>query len=208
MNINFDFLFDLVCRDDTYKSYYKQVEDGIRKKASYHNEKRREIVDTALFGKYKDDIIFSALSLKNSNGLTSYGDYVVFLKNDFISKRTTFLEENSYTFASKNAKEIISGNIPLGYRAIWENKSKLSIAKLGDKIKKKTKCFSSILLHSDGDRNNDDFIEAHIYSSININNIFAVKQTKASSNNKNDLIKLMVIKDKLSNKNIKWIDHE
>lgn len=213
MNVDLDFLYSFVCHDEQYKTYYNQVKDKDRTRMSFNHERKRSIVDTSLFVSYKDNIIFAALSLEKSNGLVSYGNYSIFLKNKSVKNRTTFLEENSYNFAEKYSTELVLNGVPKGYRALWEHRAMLSIAKLGQDINSQTKeeSFPDILLYSDGDRSKDEYIEAHIYGPISISSVNFIKQTKSNTNSKNkkdDLAKIEQIKATLSNKKIKWVSNE
>jgi hypothetical protein len=58
--------------------------------------------------------------------------------------------------------------LPKGYRATWQHRSKLGVAKLSAKIDARTPSnkYSGILLHQGATAASDDFIEVHIWGSI------------------------------------------
>lgn len=97
------------------------------------------------------------------------------LKTEMIARRTTVFEENPHKFISKHR---LLGNQPLtpGHRSDWEGRSRLAVAKLQPDIGRST-CdeeFPSILQKDVGDTGEADFVEAHIYGSINRNAIESV----------------------------------
>ncbi|MBQ0719934.1 MAG: hypothetical protein KBT88_10230 [Gammaproteobacteria bacterium] len=154
-----------------YVNYEKLVGAGVRSRGSFANDSHRKIVAGALFGSFGDQILYGALSL-NGRGLATYGDIYCTLKGDSISKRTSFLEENSYDFSQKYKDE----QLPNGYRCDWGNRDKLVAIKLESEglIKKSSdpKKWPSLVLNCDGvDRSKDKFVEAHIYGSFNIYSI-------------------------------------
>jgi len=123
-------------------------------------------VDTTLFPYYYNKIKFAALSL-NDHGLSLFGDCHIVLKTDLIKKRATVFEQNSCIFYEKHD---CKKRVPFGYRATWENRHLLAVAKLHSSINHTTvdkKQFSEVLI-SNGSKKDADFIEVHIYGNINV----------------------------------------
>ena len=58
--------------------------------------------------------------------------------------------------------------LPKGYRAIWENKDELAVSKLFIVITEghKTEDFCNFVLYSDGARESEEFMEAHIFGEL------------------------------------------
>ncbi len=56
--------------------------------------------------------------------------------------------------------------IPCGYRATWQNKSKLAVSKLHSKLSNETNKsdFPGIVINDDAE--DSDFIEAHLYGAV------------------------------------------
>ncbi|VFM95213.1 MAG: hypothetical protein BECKG1743D_GA0114223_100419 [Candidatus Kentron sp. G] len=159
-----------------FTSYSLQVAAGSRKPASREDDKRRRGTEGTLFGALAPKICYAALSLDDA-GLVSYGDDCFFTLVEAAARaRGTLLEENSYTFVQKH--KILPGDeIPAGYRAVWRDRHKLAVAKLAGQIDESTtdSAFAQLLLHSDGDRATDKFMEVHIYSGFDNQSVDGVR---------------------------------
>ena len=152
-----------------YTGYEVPVEAGVRRPASLDHDRHRRAVGGLLFGSYDGKIRYGALSLTHS-GLPTYGEICCHLRSVAIQDRTSFLESNSYTFVEEHSLRP-GMPIPPGYRAVWDNRHELALAKLGGLLGKAQgiAAWQDLLVSSDGkDRNKDDFIEAHIYDSFDI----------------------------------------
>jgi len=150
-----------------YNNYEELVASGTRAPASMKDDALRNSIAGTIFGTYKKEIRYGAINIENK-GLSSYGSAHCVLKIVSIKKRTTFMDENSYKFI-KTHKIGHGGEIPLGHTCSWGYKERLALNKLSqyfmdyeeyEEILKK-------LLVSTKDRENDEFIEAHIYGSFN-----------------------------------------
>ena len=204
INVDCNFLlYLLTCKKILYSSYNMQVEAKIRRPAKPEDDQNRGAVGFKLFGYYFGEIIYAALSL-DGKGVKSYGDYSIKLKEIAISHRATLLEDNSFHFSKKHN---IFQSLPLGYRAIWEEKHKLTVAKLAKRISGGTSKqeYAKILLYSEGNRETDDFIEVHIFGIIDINAIESLKG-RFLPRNREEKVNLAKIKDYLKNAGIGWIE--
>lgn len=147
-----------------YDNYEQLVGAKARRPAAPDNDRHRCAVAALLFGSYADDVVYGALSL-GVEGLPTYGDVHCRLRSVTVEKRTSFLETNSFTFVK--VRGITPGTpLPLGCTACWEHRHRLVLAKLADRLSPgQTECeWQAMLIQSDGQsRENDDFIEAHIY---------------------------------------------
>jgi hypothetical protein len=164
INVNLDYLKHLFTRDKSlYSAYSQQVDAGIRKLANPADDRRRKAVEGLIFGSYGKDIIYAALSLDGA-GLSSYASYALRLRSVAVSKRATLLECNSYDFVEKHTLTPDSA-FPLGYRSVWNDRHKLALAKLHDRIEAANDDtdFAKMLLFTEGKRVTDDFIEVHVY---------------------------------------------
>ena len=168
-------------------------------------DRHRRTVDAMLFGAYGDQIIYAALSL-DGNGLKSYGAYSVILRDVAVSKRASVLEENSCSFV-KNHKMEPGHPIPEGYRAPWGRRAELAVAKLADLISPTTSDsdFSSLLLSNGSTRDDDNFMEVHIYGGFDQNAIEAVSGNSAPKRADEKGI-ATVVKEVLNNTGKKWIE--
>lgn len=147
-----------------YTNYERLVGAKARKPASPGNDRHRFGVGGTLFAGYANDIMYGALSL-TKEGLPTYGEVYCRLRSVTIDKRTSFLETNSYKFVSEH--NISPGDkLPVGHTACWRQRHHLVLAKLAEHLSagQTEPDWQALLLQSDGkDRNNDVFVEAHIF---------------------------------------------
>lgn len=163
--------------NEIYQNYENLVASGDRRPAMINNDTHRSGVTGILFGSYGKKIRYGVLSLNDYGLLSSYGKAHCRLRSIVVKDRTTFLETNSYKFIeAENLKP--SDGIPLGYISNWNNRHKLALAKTSKALNKTTSetDFSNLVINSSGkDRNEDEFIEAHIYGSFDGNAIESIR---------------------------------
>lgn len=155
-----------------YTNREQLVGANARKPAGPDNDRHRCAVGALLFGSYAGRIVYGALSL-TEKGLPTYGDIHCRLRSVTIDKRTSFLETNSYRFV-RDHSIAPRDKLPVGYTACWRQRHKLVLAKLADRLStgQNESDWQAILIQSDGqNRENDDFVEAHIYEGFDINAI-------------------------------------
>lgn len=156
-----------------YSNYERLVGGGVRTPALPENDQQRCAVAGQLFGSYASSIFYGVLSLTNQ-GLPTYGDVYCRIRPVTIKNRTSFLETNSYNFVRVNGDKS-----PVGYMACWEKRHFLVMAKLADRLSlgQTESDWQSILVESDGqNRQNDGFVEAHIFESFNRDSIESFEQ--------------------------------
>lgn len=151
-----------------YANYEALVGSTLRRPATPDNDRHRKAVAGLLFGQTDSQIRYGCLAIANE-ALASYGDVACGLRPETVKKRTTFLEENSYDFVRRHGLEP-GKPIPAGFRAVWENRDKLALAKLGRKLKRgqRREELRGLLIQSSGDRTSDQFIEAHVYGGFTV----------------------------------------
>lgn len=167
VNCNLSFLREFVSRASTlYANYHRGVQAGIRKAAEANWDLDRVAADGLLFGSYSNNIVMAALSLTDT-GLSSYGPYSMKLREVAVYKRSSVLEENSFNFIEHH-KLSIRTPIPQGYRAKWEERAKLAVAKLADFVAHGMGDvdFQRLLLVDTGDRASDSFMEVHLFGTF------------------------------------------
>lgn len=147
---------------ELYTTYYKKL--GAQARVPHGNkwDRLRGHADEELFPNYREDIRFGALSLDGA-GIPSYGDCTLVLRDDMISHRASVFEENSALFMESHGYEA-----PPGYRADWQNRGKLCVAKLAEEIHPTTapEQFIGILLRPGSTPEEDRFVEVHIWGPI------------------------------------------
>jgi hypothetical protein len=174
-----------------YTNYERLVGVNARRPADADNDRQRWAVGGLLFGSYADCIVYGALSL-TKDGVGTYGDVHCRLRSVTIKKRTSFLETNSYRFVRDHGINA-GGNLPVGYRACWQHRQNLVLAKLSNRLSpgQTESDWQAILIQSDSqNRENDDFVEAHIYEGFDrnaIESLVKVTGKKLSKSEKLDI---------------------
>lgn len=149
-----------------YNTFHNQVQSGLRLPEDNSWDKGRDAAESTINPNFYRDINFAALSL-NGKGVRSYGEYSVVLKDEFIRARTSFFDENPFTFCRRH-KLIVGDAPPPGYRSTWNDRAKLAMAKLHPKLKGGTTQadYPGVLVDQGTSTGDADFIEAHIYGPI------------------------------------------
>lgn len=151
--------------NELYSTFYKLVRAEARSPEANEMDRIRGAIDAVLFPNYHEEIRFAALTL-DGKGLTTFGDYTIVLSSRTIERRASVFEENSVYFFQRRVKAW--ERPPPGYRAVWNDRHKLGVAKLADRIDANTTPghFPKLLLRSGGPPEADDFIEVDIYGPI------------------------------------------
>jgi len=174
----------LATRDnEIYATFYNLNSAGLRLPEGGKWDILRSVVDSALFPNYKEQIRFAALSL-NGVGLSNYGEYSIVLRTDMIAHRTSVFEENSILFMEHHNIRIAEADqLPEGYRAGWEKRARLCVAKLSGRIDATTQTdeYSGLLLRQGATSDEDEFVEVHIWGPLTVRTIEEVNLTDPKS---------------------------
>ncbi|WP_346295143.1 hypothetical protein LRC39_17855 [Rhodopseudomonas sp. P1] len=149
-----------------YISYHSQVRSGARIPEENEWDKGREAAESTINPVYFGKINYTALSL-DGFGVLWWGEYSVVLREKHIALRTSVFEENPFIFCERH--RVAAGKSPpKGFRATWDARQDLAIAKLSGKIAASTENneYASILLNQGTSRANADFIECHTFGPI------------------------------------------
>ncbi len=149
-----------------YVSFHSQVRAGARMPEDNDWDKGRAAAESTINPLYFEKINCTALSL-DGFGVLWWGEYSMAFKELHIASRATVFEENPFLFCGRH--RVIAGRRPpLGYRATWENRDQLAVAKLASKIESVTEKsqFPPILLNEGTSRGDADFVECHIYGPL------------------------------------------
>ncbi len=154
-----------------YATYYELIRAGVRLSTGEKWDRLRVATDGALFGeKNKDQIRFAALTL-DGMGLDNYGECSLVVRNEMIAHRSSVFEENSVKFMERHKIGLAAVNdLPRGYRAPWEDRSKLCTAKLAVALDKTSQPddFPKLLLKQGESSDDDDFVEVHIWGPMSV----------------------------------------
>jgi hypothetical protein len=178
ISVKLGFLHFFVADDkQLYTTYQLGVKAQTRKAAAAEDDRHRIAVEGAIFGSYGDKIRYAALSLDGRG--PSYGSYSFRLEEIAVKDRASLLEENSYDFVERH--NVKKGRIPPGYRSVWQERHKLTVAKLATQVSSTTieKDYPQLLLPAATDRLSDEFIEVHIFGPLDISAIESVRGKSA-----------------------------
>lgn len=160
----------------TAATYYQQISGNCRIPDDNEWDRLRRITDSAFFQCYGHEINFAALST-NRNWLNNYGDGAIFFREKMIAHRSTVFEKNTVTWLNQRSGEL---KIPAGYRATWQNRGILAVAKLGDASYAPKADIDTLLLSCGPSTADDVFIEVHICGGFTIRSAEAVVVRKGA----------------------------
>lgn len=162
------------------KNYYsRSPEESQRKRKDLEQEGEKSLfpferpeVDEFFYGQYKDRVHHATISLVKCKGLSSYGRIRICFDKQRVQENACLLEKNSFvvyrnylnlTAAKQSSCDLIS--ILPGCRAFWQDLSMLAVAKLACDIVEdmQKELFCRVLLTDTRRREQDDFIEVHIF---------------------------------------------
>lgn len=176
--------------DELYASFYGQLQAGARTPSEGFWDGVREVVDSKLFGFYKNHIRFAALAL-NRRGFCHYGDCFVTLRDDMIAHRSTVFEENSVMFMHQRNLGITSA-LPDGFMAPWQNRGRLALAKYAGALSAEMVAsdFPAVLASEGVNAEEDAFIEVHIYGPLSIRTVADVSVHAGSTDIRQEALQI------------------
>lgn len=151
--------------DEVYATFYELLGAHVRLWETGKWSVLRSAADVAFFPGYHIQIRFAALSL-DSAGLSNYGDCSITLRAEMIAHRASVFEENTVTFLERrNIPFPDLANLPVGFRATWDERALLCVAKLAKLIEAgaTTEMHDSLLLKQGQTSASDEFVEVHIW---------------------------------------------
>lgn len=175
-----------------YATYYQLAEAQLRFPSGDKWDTLRRVVDSAVFPGYGEKIRFGALSMDGC-GLLNYGECFLVLREDMIAHRSTVFEENTALFMDNHdIKMSEADNLPKGYRATWDERDKLCVCKLADKLTPTSDLpdFSRLLIQQGKTTEDDDFVEVHTWGPLTVRSLDCVVIHK----NKKNRVNLVIIK--------------
>ncbi len=179
-----------------YPTYYQLITAGPRFPMGEKWDTLRDVADAALFGPYREQIRFAALSL-DGRALANYGEMSWVLREDMIAHRASVFEENSVLFMKHHKiRRDRAHKLPRGRRASWPERSKLCVAKLAGKIDATTAAsdFPGILLRAGKTTADHDFVEVHVGGSMTIQTLRRVILMEGSRRRRKTIVKALEAK--------------
>jgi hypothetical protein len=149
--------------NQTMVSFYKMVRAGRIPENNEYDINRQRVEGTIHPLGVAENIIYAALAL-DGRGVRWFGDYSITFKDMMIQTRSSVFEENLFRFCEKNPVTPTGTALP-GYRANWNRRAEVAMAKLHPRISPGTNAaqFAEILLDHGAQSADSDFIEVHIY---------------------------------------------
>ena len=168
-------IFRNMSMGDNYISYYNALAIGARKAAGATYDSHRRAVDDKVHTGYGNEIINAALS-PDGRGLINYGPITLQLLGASIEDRASVMRENSFDFydryhlGDRNAVE------EPGWRSVWVDRARLGVAHLEPAISAATGDaeLQDIILSSGTMRQNDRYLEVHIYGELSWQTLAAI----------------------------------
>lgn len=149
-----------------FTTYYKMVGADARIPNNEHDNMRVTLDSSVNPHEVHRHITYSALSLNNL-GVAWYGVCSVTFSEESVSARSSVFQENPHTFFDNHG---IAAHkpVPPGYRAPWNRRSELAIAKLHARIEPgmSDKNFPDVLMEQGSTSDDSDFIEVHTYMAL------------------------------------------
>jgi hypothetical protein len=147
-----------------YLNYYESMDQGRRQIAEARYHSHRAAVDEKIHPGYGQWIINAALS-PDGRGLSSYGAVTLALKEAAVAQRASVLRENAYDFYDACDLGRRDAEEPPGWRSTWDERQRLAIAHLGQRVTVVTTeaDLPALLLSPGTDKQSDRFLEVHIW---------------------------------------------
>jgi hypothetical protein len=150
-----------------FYSFHHQVQYQGRTPTETEWDQQRGAAEAAINPIYYQELNYAALTL-DGLGMTYYGPYSVTLKSVTIDERASVFEQNPFYFNERH--HVTAGRAPpLGYRATWDGRGRLAVAKLQANIPAGCLAdgFADILMEPRRSASDCDFVEVHIFGPIN-----------------------------------------
>lgn len=152
---------------ENYMSYYNALEQGARRSAERQYHAHRRAVDAKIHPGYETEIVNAALSL-NGRGLANYGEVTLVLRSETIEDRASVMRENSFLFYERYDLGRRDAVEESGWRSTWPDRGRLGVAHLAAKLSSaigQDELFA-IVMSSGSTRDDDRYMEVHIFNSI------------------------------------------
>jgi hypothetical protein len=157
-------------------TYQQEVDAGLRPPDTDKWAWARPAGEERWFGGYTQHIHYAVLSL-DDRGATRWGPIELIFREPLIAKRTSVGEANVVRMAMQLRPE---DPMPPGYRAPWNERAKLCVAKLAPRLVHGTKPddYARILLADNDTTSEPDFVEVHIYGPLTADSLARVRIPK------------------------------
>lgn len=158
-------------------TFHNAVRGGARIPEDNKWDRGRHAAESTVSPGYFEDIQYACLTL-DGLGVKWFGEYSITFIEKLIADRSTVFEENVFVFCDKLG--VVAGKLPPpGYRAVWNERQNLAVAKLHSKLNGANQTrFAEILLDQGTSPDDADFIEVHVYGPLHRKAIASVAGPK------------------------------
>jgi len=194
-----------------YLNYYERQREGMDAEPSDKVFINRVMGDAFAYPQYGDKLRFAALAL-GPLGLPSYGPVSMVLKTDLLNDRAAVLERNSYHFLAGHycispptaADPFPVSEPPLGYRADWQNRHKLAVAKHGGQLAAGMTGddFDALVLVPGSGRGVDVFLEVGIFDPFGVEDVLEIHAPRNLGGEDQDILEDAA--DRMAAKHVDW----
>jgi len=185
----------LTCSDDQlYSTYYKLIEAEVRLPSGDKWDVLRRVADAILFPGYEKEIRFAALSM-DGIGASTYGECSLVLRDSMIAHRASVFEGNSAWLLKQWRYDLTSG-----FRATWEQRSMLCVAKLAAQLQAEAtpEDFAEILLCPGPIAEEGRFVEVHILRGLTRRSLEKVMIASPPRGGRPGSTRLKALRDRLA----------
>jgi hypothetical protein len=163
----------LMSSNPLFLSFYDQLQAGRRPEDNTWDRQRTSAENTVSPFFYKD--LSVAVLGPQARGMPYYGPYTVTLRKETLVHRASVFEKNPFFFCEQHG--LVSGtDTPAGYRATWDKRQSLAIAKLTPKLEAQMTSgdLAELVMEKRGGEADCEFIEVHIYGPVHRDSIETV----------------------------------
>lgn len=180
---------------ELYSTYYKLIEAGVRLPSGERWDKLRQLADVSLFGLFNaQQIRFAALSIEDV-APRSYGECCLVLREDRIAHRASLFHDNSAVLMARLRYDVL-----LGFRATWEDRTMLCVAKIAEHLQSDTltSSFPGLLMQIGMTSEDERFVEVHIWGSITRRSLEKVRFVALPGTERPSQGRLKALRDRLA----------
>lgn len=123
-----------------------------------------------------ESLHYACLTLTGQS-LPNYGECTVLLREDMTDQRASVFQENTGRFVHQHGVPFAPG-----FRSTWDNRGKLCVAKLANRMTKSTQSdeFPELLLKAGASGIDDEFVEVQVFGDMTIRTFERVTVAKKS----------------------------
>jgi hypothetical protein len=181
-------------------TYENRVKSGITIPRGDKWDGLRAVAAAVFFRWDSSKVHFAALSLSGYGLDGTFGECSIILRPIMVSHRTSFFQENSALFVQYSRNQLSDiYEVPKGYRSAWQDRGRLCVAKLAILITETTpRTEYPSLLIAVNTRGEDDCVEGHVWGSLTVRSVEAIRIRKWSKARRPRMSELRALRERLT----------